>query len=407
MAIYHFSAKVLSKNAGRSCVQFSAYMAGAKDKNEVTGETYDKTSKEEVTLSDMYFADCVPVEMRTIHSFWNGVEKFEKADNARLARTFEVALPNEFNAVENEELIRKFAKSLIEDGLPAVQLAIHDKAGNKHSHLMVPVRTMDESGKWQTKGKKGYVYEDGKGNKTICSAKEAEEYLDLNEWHRIPILDKNGKQKTDKRNRLQWEREYIEDNPFDRVEQLKIWRTRWADICNEAIKEHNLLKNDNIEQISEKTLKEQGINRIPTLHEGYWARRLEAEGGISEICERNREIQAVNELTAEIEVLRKDIIRQESLIRWLQEQLKKFLEEMSHVATNVRNFITGNTEEDPEERRKRRREALLGGSTEETIFLNTEDIIDAASIDSGAEEEEEESEEKEEISGDDWLTDDE
>ena len=136
---------------------------------------------------------------------------------------------------------------------------------------------------------------------------------------------------------------------------------------------------------------------------------MEAEGGISEVCERNREIQAVNELTAEIEVLKADIIRRESLIQWLQEQLKKFLEEMSHVATSVRNFVTGNVSEgeDPEERRKRRREALLGGSTEETIFLNTEDIIDAASIDSGAEEEEEESEEKEEISGDDWLTDDE
>ena len=74
MAIYHNSIVVLSKSAGRSCVQFAAYMSGTRIRNEVTGEIFDKTSKEEVTVSDIYFADCVPAEMRTIPSFWNAVE---------------------------------------------------------------------------------------------------------------------------------------------------------------------------------------------------------------------------------------------------------------------------------------------------------------------------------------------
>ena len=55
----------------------------------------------------------------------------------------------------------------------------------------------------------------------------------------------------------------------------------------------------------------QGIEELPTIHEGYIARKIEANGGISERCEINREIRGHNWLIRkclyEIQLLTKQI----------------------------------------------------------------------------------------------------
>lgn len=350
MAIYHCSIKVLSKSSGRSAVQFSAYMSGEKDYSELTGEIYDHTSKEEVIYSDMIFSDNVPNEIQNKHDFWNSLETNEKNQNAQLSRVYELALPKEFSQEENIALTEEYAKSLLADGYSAVQIAVHDKEDNPHAHIMCPIRQMNEKGEWDNKKTSAYLCENEQGEqKAFKSVKDIEEG-----YRKIPILDEqklnaweseNNKKfdyhkesneelkkviKTDNRNRQQFQRTYIEANTLNDKSRATEWRQRWEDIENEHIKFHNMAHEDNVELVSSKTLKEQGIEREATIHEGFEARKIEREGGISERCEFNRGVKERNELRLEISNLENNILEQQGLIDKLKQQFTEFLEEMKN-----------------------------------------------------------------------------
>lgn len=361
MAIYHNSIRVLSSSSGRSAVQFSAYMSGEVLQNERTGETHDHTSKEEIVYSDMMFADCVPDELRDKKTFWNEVEKFEsaKSSKAQFSRTFELALPKEFSDEENIELAKRYAESLLGDGHPAVQIAVHHKEDdeNIHAHIMVPIRQMDENGKWKSKEIKGYVYENENGDRQILTASEGKE-LNPNEWKRVPILDENGNQKMDSRNRLQWERAYKEENRFNSREMIHTWRTRWADITNEEIQNHNLEYGTDINLISEKTLEAQGIDRIPTKHVGSIEMAKVRAGKRSEVYEENLKIQEENEKLQE-QVRKLELIRQ--LIESIQNRINKIRKQLiersiENESVNIRRSYTDNIRAEIDNRRAQRRE---------------------------------------------------
>lgn len=48
--------------------------------------------------------------------------------------------------------------------------------------------------------------------------------------------------------------------------------------------------------IDYRSFKARGIERIPTIHEGYASREMEKRGGRGDLCEENRRIQALNRL---------------------------------------------------------------------------------------------------------------
>lgn len=48
--------------------------------------------------------------------------------------------------------------------------------------------------------------------------------------------------------------------------------------------------------IDHRSFKARGIERIPTIHEGYASREMEKRGGRGDLCEENRRIQALNRL---------------------------------------------------------------------------------------------------------------
>ena len=60
-------------------------------------------------------------------------------------------------------------------------------------------------------------------------------------------------------------------------------RKEWAEVANKYLTAEN--------QISEKSLKDQGETREPTIHEGYAAREIEKRGEVSERAEYNRQVQ--------------------------------------------------------------------------------------------------------------------
>ena len=62
----------------------------------------------------------------------------------------------------------------------------------------------------------------------------------------------------------------------------------WADSCNALLPGYAV--------IDHRSFKARGIERIPTIHEGYASREMEKRGGRGDLCEENRRIQALNRL---------------------------------------------------------------------------------------------------------------
>jgi hypothetical protein len=55
--------------------------------------------------------------------------------------------------------------------------------------------------------------------------------------------------------------------------------------------------------IDHRSYAEQGIDKIPTIHEGYGARGRERSGKLSDRCEYNRQTRLQNQLLSEIKEL--------------------------------------------------------------------------------------------------------
>lgn len=268
MAIYHMSIKNISRAKGKTAVAAAAYRAGTILTDQETGITHSYTQKSEVVYSEIILPEHAPAEYANRETLWNEVQKIETQDRARLAREWEVALPNELDLDQAKTLIHNFAESLVAEGM-CIDLAIHWKDGNHHAHIMGTTRPIGKDGKWAAKERKGYKL-DTKGNK-------------------IPVIDpKTGKQKIGARGRKMWQRETVQANDWNRREKVEEWRKRWADCCNKYLARE--------QQIDHRSYERQGITQLPTVHEGYAARLMEQRGTVSDLCQRNRDIRLYNHI---------------------------------------------------------------------------------------------------------------
>lgn len=310
MAIYHCSVKNISRSGGKSAVASASYRAGEKLEDRETGLTHDYTNKKEVAYSEIILCENAPREYQDRETLWNAVEEVEKQSNARLAREWEVALPNELTLDQSKELVRGFAQSLADEGM-CVDVNIHWKDGNHHAHIMGTTRPIKENGEWGQKEKKAYK-------------------LDEN-GQKIPQIDpKTGEQKIGARGRKMWERETVEANDWNRTEKVEEWRERWAEHCNRYLEKE--------QQIDHRSFERQGIERIPTIHEGHVARELEQKGQTSERCEMNRDIMAANAQLSALE-------HQQSLFTRLLEQLREKLKEA--INERLQRLRTARTADEP------------------------------------------------------------
>lgn len=286
MAIYHCSIKNISRGSGKSAVASASYRAGEKLEDLETGLIHDYTRKKEIAYSEIFLCKNAPKEYQDRGTLWNAVEQIEKQSKARLAREWEVALPNELTLEQSKELVNGFAQSLVDEGM-CVDVNIHWKEGNHHAHIMGTVRAINEKGQWAPKTKKVYC-RDVYGEK-------------------IPLIDKKtGLQKVDKQNRKQWKCYKDDYTDWNKREKVEEWRSRWAEHCNIALE-----KAQSVDRVDHRSYAAQGKEILPTIHEGYIARKIEANGGISERCEINREIRGKNYLIQkfiyEIQLLTKQI----------------------------------------------------------------------------------------------------
>ena len=280
MAIYHCSVSNVSRAKGSSSCATLAYISGEKVRDERTGELYSYNRQERVVSVGTILPESAPAEYADSKVLFNAIEKHETTDNARTAKKIQVALPKELGLDEQKNIVEDYIRHNITKEGYCATYAIHDggKTGNYHAHILVANRSVNAKGQWGCKRKMAYALDEA--------------------GERIPLLDKDGQQKTDSHGRKQWKRINVEQNPLDTKEFLKQLRQEWAVEVNKHLEPS--------QQIDSRSNADRGIDDKPTIHEGYAARAIEAQGGISERCQVNREIRAENlhrqELRAEIAV---------------------------------------------------------------------------------------------------------
>jgi len=150
MAIYHFSAQVISRSQGRSSVASAAYRSAEKLMDERTGLTHDFTKKSDVIEKDILLPKDAPDWMSNREKLWNGVELAEKRKDAQLTREINIALPRELSPEQNWDLLKSFVqKEFVDRGMVA-DVAFHrgHKGGEDqpHGHVMLTMREVTAEG---------------------------------------------------------------------------------------------------------------------------------------------------------------------------------------------------------------------------------------------------------------------
>ena len=282
IALFHFHVTQIKRSAGQSAVAAAAYRSGEKLHSAYYGEDSDYTRKGGVICSEILLPPQAPPSFSDRETLWNAVEKVERGKKAQLAYSFDIALQNEFSMEENIELARHFLlEQCVSRGMVA-DYAIHQpdkKDGgiqNPHFHVMCPIRPIEPDGKWGNKQRREYVL-DEQGERI---RDEAGNYV----FNAVPTTD------------------------WGKPETLEFWREQWAQLCNTRFAE----KGSDC-RIDHRSYERQGVEQIPTQHEGPTVRAMEAKGIRTNKGDLNRWIRKTNAMFREAKQ------KIAALIDWLKE----------------------------------------------------------------------------------------
>ena len=254
MAIYHFSAKVISRANGSSAVASAAYRSACDLHDERLGRSQNFSNKTGVVHSEIMAPEGSPERWQDREALWNEVELGEKRKDAQLAREIEFSIPREMSQAQGVELARDFVQQEFVDRGMVADLNVHwdigpDELAKPHAHVMLSMR---EAGP------------DGFGKK-------------VREWNS--------------------------------TELLQGWRERWAGHVNERLAELGIDA-----QVDHRSLEAQGIDLEPQHKIGPAGLRREGRGEDAERALDHREIARRNgeKIIAEPGVALDAITRQQS-----------------------------------------------------------------------------------------------
>ena len=151
MAIYHFSAKMISRASGSSALAAAAYRSATRLHDERLDRHHDFSNKAGVVHSEVMLPDGAPEALSDRERLWNAVESAEKRVDAQLAREIEFALPRELDQAEGIRLAREFVKAeFVTRGMIA-DLNVHwdigaDGLAKPHAHVMLTTRSIGDDG---------------------------------------------------------------------------------------------------------------------------------------------------------------------------------------------------------------------------------------------------------------------
>jgi Ti-type conjugative transfer relaxase TraA len=234
VAIYHFSAKVISRSSGRSAVAAAAYRSASALLDERVVRTHDFSDKADVIHSEILLPDGAPECWSDRGILWNAVEAAEKRKDAQLAREVEFALPRELSREEGVALARDFVQhTFVSRGMVAdlnVSWPVNAQGEAKpHARVMLTLRE---------------ARPEGFGRKVL-------------EWNRVA--------------------------------ELQGWRAAWATMANER-----LAALGHEARIDHRSFKEQGIELEPQNKIGPAGARREKRGEAAERVAEHRAIAQRN-----------------------------------------------------------------------------------------------------------------
>ena len=151
LAIYRFSAQVISRSAGRSATAAAAYRAGVLVEDRRTGQVHDYDRRSGVVHAEIMAPENTPAWMTDRTALWNAVEVAEKRRDAQLSREVQLALPHELDAAQRLSLVRDYVcTAFVARGMVA-DIAIHapHRQGddrNWHAHVMLTMREITAEG---------------------------------------------------------------------------------------------------------------------------------------------------------------------------------------------------------------------------------------------------------------------
>ena len=247
MALFHFTVDQMKRSEGQSAIASAAYRSGERLYSEYYGEYSDYTRKGGVICSDILLPSHAPPEFADRQTLWNAVELVERGKKAQLAYSFEIALQNEFTIEENIALARQFLlDNFVSRGM-TVDVAFHEKETedgglpNPHFHFLCPMRPMNPDGTWGFK------------------------------QHRVYRLDEDGNRIRDQNGKFLFDA--VPTTDWGSPETLEHWRKAWADVCNAKFEEKGLDV-----RIDHRSYLRQGVDLLPTVHEGAAVRAMEKKG---------------------------------------------------------------------------------------------------------------------------------
>ena len=309
----HCKITIIKRSNNESAVSAAAYQSGEKLFSEYDQEQKYYPYKNEVTHKEIILPPHAPPEFADRNTLWNSAEAQEKQWNSQLARRFVLAIPREIPPEQYADLIRDYCREFFVSKGMIADFAIHDKGdGNPHAHILLTMRAMDEKGKWLPKSRK--VYDLDKNGERI----------------RLP----SGRWKSHKVNTVDWnDQKYCE-----------IWRHEW-----EVIQNRYLEANDRPERVDLRSYARQGLDIIPTVHEGAAVQQMEKRGIQTNIGNLNREIKAANRLMKSIRQLIQNL---KGWITELGEKRKELLaQKAAEEATLLPNLLMKYMEIRKEERK--------------------------------------------------------
>jgi len=317
MAIFHMSAKIVSRGKGQSAVAAAAYRHAAKMEFEREGRSVNYENKEEVIGGEVTLPQDAPewakalVEGKRLNeassNVWNAVENFERRADAQLAREIVVALPLELSVEQNEETLREFASHFTDRG-HIVDWAFHNAEGHPHAHIMLTLRPLTPEGF----GKK-----------------------------KVPLLNDLGevmRHGTGKNTRVIY-REFFGDK-----QSLRAERNLWAELNNARLESLGFDA-----RIDPRSFAARGIEMEPTTHKGLASSQMNARGVETERAAmiRERELANVELIKARPEILfdvitsRKSVFDGEDIAKTLLTyvQDRELFQSLLPVVTNSQALI--------------------------------------------------------------------
>jgi Ti-type conjugative transfer relaxase TraA len=147
VAIYHLSAKIVSREKGQSVIASAAYRSAEHLYDERVGQSFDYTRKQGVEHSEILAPEGAPEWVHNRQQLWNEVERAERRKDSQLAREIEIALPVELTKDQQIALMRDFAqRAFVAKGM-VVDFSLHlDNPQNPHAHLLLTTRDLIAEG---------------------------------------------------------------------------------------------------------------------------------------------------------------------------------------------------------------------------------------------------------------------